>query len=651
MDWLNTLASGLTASSPQLVNDSKTPSGRAHVGALRGVLIHDAAFRFLSARGLPVRYTFGVDDYDPLDELPSGQQDFFRPYLGRPLCNVPPPPGSSAPDLAEHFIGEFFGVFEELGVGATTYRLRDVYRSGQFDDAIRRILSHADTVRAIYKEVSNSNRPPDWYPFQVICESCGRIGTTEVFDFDGTAVRYRCRKDLVAWAAGCGHTGSVSPFGGNGKLPWKLEWTAKWHVFDVTIEGAGKDHSTKGGARDVASACLSAIFGKQPPRNIPYEFFLVGGSKMSSSKGVGAAARQVADLLPPEVLRFLMLKNPPSRQVNFSPDEDHLVKLFNEFDRSRLAVIAGTADEGTQELFRLCVVSPTDEVPAYVPPFQLLTTLLQLPHVDTMTEILKRSARALSPVEERAVARRLASAQYWLDHYAREDERLRIQQTLPVHALDLSEVQKAYLHRLAITLTGAPWEDDVLQAKVFDAARCTPIAASAAFEAIYRTFLDRSSGPRAGSLFSCLDRQFVITRLTEMPFSLVRFWRESAETMESFEAWLLKHRDEITIRGLSFRFVSPAPDAAADADTALQPFGVVECEYTNHEGRQALRRAVFSPMTFVKGDAASVDRQLAEATARYASGLSDRLGVRLEHSVHTRLEDLRELGLSSSPSG
>ena len=80
----------------QTINDSKTPSGRAHVGALRGPLIHDAIFRTLKAKGVPVRYLFGVDDYDPVDEIPYGEAEHFGKYLGAPLCNVPPPPGSLA---------------------------------------------------------------------------------------------------------------------------------------------------------------------------------------------------------------------------------------------------------------------------------------------------------------------------------------------------------------------------------------------------------------------------------------------------------------------------------------------------------------------------------------------------------------------------
>jgi len=71
MFWTEEVAA--QCSGPQIVNDSKTPSGRVHVGALRGVLIHDAIFRTLREKGIEARYLFGVDDFDPVDEIPKGE--------------------------------------------------------------------------------------------------------------------------------------------------------------------------------------------------------------------------------------------------------------------------------------------------------------------------------------------------------------------------------------------------------------------------------------------------------------------------------------------------------------------------------------------------------------------------------------------------
>jgi lysyl-tRNA synthetase class 1 len=528
MLWFAELAAAIDAGKAQVVNDSKTPSGRVHVGALRGVIMHDAVYRALKSRGVAVKYMFGVDDYDPVDEIPAGQGEHFERYRGAPLCNVPAPQGSSAPDMAEHFIGEFFQIFKELGVDAEHYRMRDVYRSGRFDEPIEAILSRAADVRRIYKEVSGSVRPETWFPFQVVCEVCGRIGTTEVSAFDGKEVTYDCRPKLVKWAQGCGHHGKMSPFGGKGKLPWKLEWAAKWRVFGVTIEGAGKDHTTKGGARDVSNACFRAIFGGEPPRNIPYEFFLVGGAKMSSSKGIGASAREVADFLPPEVLRYLILRTQPKTTVQFSLTEEFLVKLFNDKDRLHHRVFHDDkVKDDEKELHALCEITGV-EGDTFDANLQLVLTFVQMPGVDLVAELEKRKGAKLTELERAHLARRVTAAKTYLERYATEDERIVLQQALPASAAELTHAQRGFAHLYASEIDDVAWEDDALQAKVFDVARRTPIEQPLAFKAIYRLFLDKEQGPRAGALFSVLERDFVKKRLTEVALDEAAFARETS---------------------------------------------------------------------------------------------------------------------------
>jgi len=545
---------------PQIVNDSKTPSGRVHVGALRGVLIHDAIFRTLKEKGIEARYLFGVDDYDPLDEIPSGKGAHFEKYLGQPLCNVPPPDNSPAPDMAEHYIKEFFEIFDELGVKVEKYRMRDVYQSGRFNGAIDTILKNAATVRRVYKEVSNSDRAENWFPFQTVCENCGRIGTTEVFAYDGELVSYRCRPDMVKWARGCGHEGRVSPFDGRGKLPWKLEWVAKWVTFPVTIEGAGKDHSTKGGSRDVSAACLRAIFQKEPPLNVPYEFFLVGGAKMSSSRGIGASARDIANLLPPEVLRFLMIRTKPNSPVNFGKKElkndngvvieeggigeEAIVKLYNEFDRYQSrAVVEKNATPDEACVYGLSELTP--EGAYFNANFQLVSALVQMPHLNVVEQVTRRKGSPLTDIERRHLDQRVASARLWVEYYASEEEKTRLQETLPARAQELGAAQRAFLHRLADALPETPWDDDNLQAKIFEIARLTPIEQPVAFKAIYRVLLDREAGPKAGNLLAFLEAGFVIPRFRELPFNVVDYWRETATSPEDLEKWLGQQREKI----------------------------------------------------------------------------------------------------------
>ncbi len=555
MHWTDEVADTLknyslppNAGGVHVINDSKTPSGRAHVGALRGVLIHDAMFRTLKERGVAVKYRFGCDDYDPVDELPHGMKEHFQQYLGQPLCNTPAPPGSSATDMADHFIKDFWSVFADLGVECEFYRMRDVYRSGTFNEAIDRILSQAERVREIYKEVSNSDRPKGWLPFQTICENCGRVGTTECTNYDGKTVEYTCRPDLVEWAKGCGHRGKVAPFDGKGKLPWKLEWVAKWATFPVTIEGAGEDHNTKGGSRDVAAHCLKAIYGREAPQNIPYGFILIGGAKMSSSKGLGVAARQVADFLPPEILRFLMIRTKPKSQANFEPTEEALVKLFNEFDRAHAKSFAEPPDAKfpihEKKNYLLSEVAGEGGGGFFDCEFQLVLALVQMPHLDIVAEFERIKGGPLTPVERRHLDKRVHAARYFIANLASPEERLTLQTSPPARTAELTPIQRGFLHALADRLKTCEWTGEALQGAVFDAARATPIDQPTAFLAFYRVLLDNTKGPKAGNFLAFLKREDLVRLFSAVPLDETQYLLASATTVDAVRTFALEGKSK-----------------------------------------------------------------------------------------------------------
>ena len=558
MPWFDKLAAKLEG--PQIVNDAKTPSGRAHVGALKGVLLHDAIFRALrekeGADAATSRYIFGSDDMDAADEIPAtADPEEYAQYLGKPLCKVPPPPGSDATDMADHFIGEFFSLFERLGVKAETYRARELYASGRLDEPIDTLLSKAGDIREIYKKVSGADRPADWLPFQVVCENCGRIGTTYCFDYDGKEVGYRCRPDLVSWATGCGHEGRMSPFGGNGKMPFKVEWVAKWHALGITVEGCGEDHSTKGGSRDVADAIYRKVYAKQPPLNVRYGFILVGGAKMSSSKGIGVSAKEMVDFLPPELLRYIMIRPEPRSQTNFEPSLEQMVKLFNEYDRAQAKVFSGQAKSAQDEAFFKMLQTDNEAADLYQPDFALTVALQQLPHIDLDTRFAEDKGSSLTDAEREHAHRRAHCARVWLDTFASPEERLELQDTLPASAGDLDGAQKHFLRVLARILreeVGDEWTAERLQAGVFDAARFTPIKQPLAFKAFYRAFFDKDAGPKAGNILSYLDRDMVLNRLDEITQPDSEMIDATALDAEDLAAWFEKHREKL-VRLRTFR--------------------------------------------------------------------------------------------------
>jgi lysyl-tRNA synthetase class 1 len=628
MFWCDQLVE--TIEGPQTINDSKTPSGRAHVGALRGPLIHDAIYRTLIAQGVPVRYLFGVDDYDPVDEIPYGEAEHFEKYLGAPLCNTPPPPGSTATDMADHFISEFFSVFGELGIRPEFYRMRDVYRSGRFNEAIDAILRKADVVRRIYKEVSGAVRAENWHPFQVICESCGRIGTTVVTAYDGKEVTYECQPHLVTWARGCGHRGKLPPFDGCGKLPWKLEWCAKWRTFPVTIEGAGQDHSTKGGSRDVALACLHAIFGQEPPLNCPYDFFLVGGAKMSSSKGIGVTARDMADFLPPEILRFLLIRPFPRQPVNFEPSEVYIIKLFNDFDRYHHRYHRDPqAVPGDKRIYQLSQVDP--EPDHWLADFQLVAALTQMPHLDTVRELENRKGSPFTTLERKHLELRIRAARYWIERHATEEERTRLQETLPARAQDLSAAQRAFLHTLAGLLPRTPWEGDALQVGIFNAARLTPVDQPRAFKAIYRVLLDRDNGPKAGNFLSFLDRDFVQRRFAELPVDRLAFWMETGISEDAFEQWLTREKPKISALSASLDFASADPGSPPDPPGRdhRHGTGVIEFLATLADGKFHCKRVLVRQSQSLETPGEREHEQFYSSARGWIGGLASRAGIEI----------------------
>ena len=95
MDWADELAQRVRDAGPQVVNDSKTPSGTVHVGSLRGPVILDAITRALRANGIETTLLYGIDDLDPMDAQALLTPDAVETEMGRPLAHVPIRPATA----------------------------------------------------------------------------------------------------------------------------------------------------------------------------------------------------------------------------------------------------------------------------------------------------------------------------------------------------------------------------------------------------------------------------------------------------------------------------------------------------------------------------------------------------------------------------
>ncbi len=509
-------AKEITEGKMLIVRDEKTPSGRVHIGSMRGVVIHGVVAELLQRSNIKARYLYEMNDFDPMDGLPVYlDRDTFLPHMGKPLNAVPSPDGKAL-NYAEYFAEEFAAVIRDAGFEPEFYRSSEVYKAGRYNDVIRLALEKADKIREIYQRVSGAVKPDDWYPLQVVCEQCGKMGTTKVTSFDGEQVTYRCEPKMVDWATGCGQDGRVSPFDGRAKLPWKVEWAAKFKIMDVAIEGCGKDHSTRGGSRQIADAISREVFAYEPPIDIPYEFFLVGGKKMSSSKGAGSSSREVASLLPQQLFRFLMTSKDPKRVIDFVPDGDTIPVLYDTYDTYAEKYFNGTRDDHA-EVFSLAHSKTTQGLleSRFLPRFSLVSFLVQMPHMDFLKEIMVLKGSELTEADTREALERAEYAKKWLEKYAPEQYRYTLQrETVPEATKNFSETQKQALKMLLEYIEGEKELDgQKLHTELHELKTKAVIEPKELFSALYVSFLGKESGPKAGWFLSVLPRDFLIERL------------------------------------------------------------------------------------------------------------------------------------------
>jgi lysyl-tRNA synthetase, class I len=524
-DWADELAASV--SGPQVVNDSKTPSGTVHVGSLRGPVILDVIVRALRRAGNDTTLLYGVDDMDPMDAQALLTPDAVDHEMGRPLAHVPDQSDDGHASYARHHAQVFIDIFAGLGIHPDRYYwMSEIYPTGQMDGFIRTALDRAADVREIYRRVANVQHPDNWHPIQVVCPNCGKIGTTIVTQWDGERVFFECRENLVTWARGCGTSGWITPFGGTGKLGWNLEWAAQWSLFGVTIEPCGKDLSTAGGSRDRADAIAREIFDREPPLNVPYEFLNIGGKKMSTSKGRGAAAHEIADVVPPEQLRFLFIRPRPNQAIEFEPEgSDAIPRLFDEFDKFAAATagreVRGEIAPGHAATFAYSLLDPAADVAAeavaFRPAFSHLALLAQIPNVDVRARVEAEKGSELSGREDQILDERVKAARSWLEAYAPERAVVAVRDALPADAVAvLDDDQRRYLGALAdaaLSEEAPPASGEAWQNLIFAVAGEAGLPNGRAFAALYAAFLGRTNGPRAGWLLASLDPTFVTDRL------------------------------------------------------------------------------------------------------------------------------------------
>ena len=480
-----------------------TPSGPIHVGNLREVMTTEAVYRALRERGGNGELIYIGDTFDPLRKVYPFLSSSYEKYVGMPLADIPCPCGEHE-SYAHHFLEPFLESIEKLGIKPKIYHAHELYKKGIYNDAIKTSLENAERIRGILSSISGRDLPTSWAPINIKCEKCGKLmGEMESYDYP--ILIYKCKY--------CGNGGSLDiREGGTAKLPWRIDWPARWKIFGVTFEAFGKDHAAAGSSWDTGKLISKEIFGYEPPMPLVYEFInLKGRGAMHGSTGIAISAEEVLRVMPPEAIRFLFMKYEPSRHIDFDATYG-IINLMDEYDKYEKAYFEGEGE--LKEFRRVYELSQPFEVAKRKPisiPYLHLAIVAQIgKNFDEVVEILKRK-NDLQEFDLERMKERYEKIKYWLGRYAPEEIKFELREDFP--DLDLGNEDKKFLEILMKNFEEIEWDAEKIHSTIHETAKNNNFPAKRAFELIYLISLAKTKGPRAGYFLQSLGKDFTVKRI------------------------------------------------------------------------------------------------------------------------------------------
>lgn len=492
--WADVLAKNLLLRGKKhTVASGITPSGPIHIGNMREVVTADTVYKALLDTGADAHLIYIADTFDPLRKVYPFLSKDFETHVGKPLSEIPCPCGSHS-SYSEHFLVPFIEALHTLGIRPEVYRADVLYKEGKYVEAIKKALISRDDIAKIMSEVAGRELEPDWSPFNAICTECGRLSTTKVTGFD-------IEKETIDYVCKCGFSGTVSMKGG-GKLNWRVDWPARWPIFGTTVEPFGKDHATAGGSYDTGKRIAREIYDYEPPYPIVYEWIMLKGKgAMHSSTGIAISINDMLEIVPPEVLRYLIIRQRPEKHIEFDPGLAFL-NLIDEYDQV----------EGDKRAYQL---SRTEGTKPSKIPFRHMVTVVQIAQdrgFDYLLSVLERTDYDTSDKE--AIRQRANNARKWLEKYAPLFVKFKIQENLPPQVKSFTKEQKLALSILADEMEHGMSGQEIHD-NLYKVAKETGLDGKQVFETVYLSLLGLKSGPRAGHFLASLEKDFIVQRFRE----------------------------------------------------------------------------------------------------------------------------------------
>jgi lysyl-tRNA synthetase class 1 len=395
-------------------------------------------------------------------------------------------------------------LMEKLDVHPRILRTNELCRSGRYDAYARLLYKERQEVRAIAREIADMSgvkELPEWVNIVMpVCENCGKIATTQVKEFDGENIVYSDTKD-IGYVKGCGYEGEMKLVDHEYKVYWRLDWPSRQDFLNVSVELAGSDHHSRGGSWDTAVAVHKRIFKKDPPIGGRFGFVMLHGKKYSKSKGIGLSIHEILQLVPPELVKYVLFK--PDLNVNkeFDATGNKLIALYDEYNR-----IADLLEKGEADLSR----AESKAILAYK-----LTTDSRKWRADFADMLINYQVHK----DWNLVAKRVGDID-GVNYLKRYIENWIDSEFLPEEFVFKFSPARIDVFHEEIALF-AKRLDQKMSAKdihnlIYEVARERGIKPMLFFKAIYRSLISKDYGPRLGKLIEALGINNVKEKLLEL---------------------------------------------------------------------------------------------------------------------------------------
>ena len=305
------------------------PSGLPHIGTF-GEVAKTSMVRwaFSKLSDIPTRLIEFSDDMDGLRKVPTNipNQEEIAKYIGCPLTKVPDPFGKYD-SFAAHNNAMLRDFLDGFGFDYELVSSTEMYKSGRFNDALKKVLANYDKIMEIMLPTLGEERRQTYSPVLPISQKTGHVlqvpllsvnaeaGTVEFIDEDGARVEQ-------------------SVLDGNAKLQWKADWAMRWLALDVDYEMCGADLTD---SYKLSGQIVRVLGGKQPD-NLTYQLFVdEHGQKISKTKGNGISIEQWLTYANPESLAlFMYIKPLTSKKLYFDViprNVDEYYQYLNAYDK------------------------------------------------------------------------------------------------------------------------------------------------------------------------------------------------------------------------------------------------------------------------------------------------------------------------------